>query len=67
MSGIRFGNFGTGKNNFGYIPDPPEPPSDSWFEEHCPKCKKNREWCEDGKWYSECAEGGCTGFIEREE
>lgn len=25
--------FGTGKHNFGYIPDPPEPPSDEELEE----------------------------------
>lgn len=58
--------FGTGKNNFGYIPDPPEPPSDKWFEDHCPRCKHNHEWLENGKWQSECLEGGCIGFEERE-
>lgn len=49
------------------IPDPPEPPSDRWFEEHCPRCKFNHEWEENGKWYAECTEGGCTGFVERED
>ena len=58
--------FGTGKYNFGYIPDAPEPPSDKWFEDHCPRCKHNHEWLENGKWQSECLEGGCTGFEERE-
>lgn len=57
--------FGTGKHNFGYIPDPPEPPSDEWFEEHCPRCKWNREWF-DGEWHGECLQGGCTGFEERD-
>lgn len=52
---------------FGRVPDPPEPPSDEWFEEHCPKCKHNREYQENGKWYSECMNGGCTGFEESEE
>ena len=54
-------------SKFGRIPDPPEPPSDEWFEEHCPRCKYNHEYEENGKWYSECKQGGCTGFVEREE
>ena len=58
--------FGTGKHNFGYIPEPPEPPSDEWFEEHCPRCKWNREWF-DGEWHGECLQGGCTGFEESED
>lgn len=57
--------FNSGK--FGYIPDPPEPPSDEWLEKHCPRCKYNHEWQEDGKWYAECLQGGCTGFEERED
>ena len=61
-----FGTFGTGKHNFGYSPDPPEPPSDKWFEDHCPRCKHNREWVEDGQFFAECMEGGCTGFEERD-
>ena len=43
-----------GSGNFGHVPDPPEPPSDEWFEEHCPKCKYNHEWKENGEWYAEC-------------
>lgn len=53
-------------SKFGRIPDPPEPPSDKWFEEHCPRCKHYREYEENGKWYSECTQGGCTGFEELE-
>ena len=30
-------------SKFGHIPDPPEPPSDEWFEDHCPRCKFNQE------------------------
>ena len=58
---------GFSSNNFGHIPDPPEPHSDEWFEEHCPRCKFNHEWEENGVWYGECLEGCCTGFVEREE
>lgn len=54
-------------HGFGRVPDPPEPPSDSWFEDHCPRCKHNKEWEENGEWFSECTEGGCTGFVERED
>lgn len=54
-------------SKFGHIPDPPEPPSDEWFEEHCPRCKYNHEYEENGKWYSECTQGGCTGFEEIDE
>ena len=54
-------------SKFGHIPDPPEPPSDEWFEEHCPKCIFNHEWEENGVWYGECTQGYCTGFIERED
>lgn len=52
---------------FGRLPDPPEPESDEWFEEHCPRCKYNHEWEENGKRFAECLQGGCTGFVEREE
>ena len=58
--------FGTGKHNFGYIPDPPEPPSDKYLEEHCPRCKYNHEWKENGQWYSECENCSCD-FEERED
>lgn len=54
-------------NNFGHIPDPPEPESDEWFEEHCPKCKNNHEYEKNGKRLAECLQGGCTGFAERED
>jgi hypothetical protein len=57
----------TNTHGFGRVPDPPEPLSDEWFEDHCPRCKYNREWQENGKWYAECTEGGCTGFVERED
>ena len=63
---MRHGNFGTGKHNFGYIPDVPEPPSDEWLEEHCPKCKHYYEYEEDGIYYGECLNGGCE-FEEVEE
>lgn len=60
--------FGTGKHNFGYIPDPPEPPSDEWYEKHCPKCKFNHEWDENGKHYGECiCEHGACEFEESED
>ena len=52
---------------FGRLPDPPEPLSDEWFEEHCPKCIFNHEWEENGVWYGECTQGYCTGFVERED
>lgn len=64
---IRHNPFGTGKHNFGYVPDPPEPPSDSWFENHCPKCKHNREYEENGKLWAECALGGSCEYEEGEE
>ena len=48
-------------SRFGRIPDPPEPESDEWFEEHCPRCKYNHEYEENGKIYAECTQGGCTG------
>jgi len=54
-------------SKFGRIPDPPEPPSDGWFEERCPRCKYNDEYEENGKIYAECTEGGCTGFEEIDE
>ena len=54
-------------SKFGHIPDPPEPPSDEWFEEHCPHCIFNHEWEENGEWFAECTQGYCTGFIERED
>ena len=57
----------TNSHGFGRVPDPPEPPSDEWFEEHCPRCKYNHEWEENGEWFAECTEGGCTGFVERED
>lgn len=62
-----WGTFGTGKHNFGYIPDAPEPPSDEWFEEHCPKCKYNHEYEEDGKWIGECKSLGGCDFEEIDE
>ena len=55
-----------GNGNFDHVPDPHEPPSDEWFEEHCPRCKHNHEWQEDGKWYGEC-KNGCCEFEEVEE
>ena len=54
-------------HDFGRVPDPPEPPSDKWFEDHCPRCKYNHEYEENGIIYAECTEGGCTGFVERED
>lgn len=54
-------------HDFGRVPNPPEPPSDKWFEDHCPRCKHNREWQEKGKWYSECDEGCFCKFEERED
>ena len=54
-------------SKFGRIPDPPEPESDEWYEEHCPRCKYNHEYEENGKWFAECTQGGCTGFVERED
>lgn len=56
MTGIgkSFSPFGTGKHNFGYIPFPPEPLSDEWYEEHCPRCKNCREYEENGKLWAEC-------------
>ena len=50
--------------SFGHIPDPPEPISDEWFEKHCPRCKYNHEWDENGKHYGECTCCGCE-FEER--
>lgn len=69
MLGIgNYKPFGTGKHNFGYIPDPPEPPSDEWYEKHCPKCKFNHEWDENGKHYGECiCEHGACEFEESED
>lgn len=58
--------FGNGKRNFGYVPDPPEPMSDEWLDKHCPRCKYNHEWEEDGKHYGECTCCGCE-FEERSE
>lgn len=55
--GNFYGIFRSG--NFGHVPDPPEPPSDEWFEEHCPRCKHNHEWEENGEWYAECTNGFC--------
>ena len=63
--GKSFSPFGTGKHNFGYIPDPPEPQSDRWYESHCPKCKWNYEYEEGGKIYAEC-KNGCCEFEEAE-
>ena len=51
---------------FGVIPDPPEPETDKWYESHCYRCKHNREWCESGKFFSECANGICE-FEESED
>jgi hypothetical protein len=56
----------TGRNPSA-IPDPPEPPSDRWLDDHCPRCKYNHEWEENGVWYGECtAPYGCD-FEERED
>ena len=53
-------DFGTGSHNFGYIPDPPEPISDEWYEEHCPKCKHYREHTDNnGRVWGECDLPGC--------
>ena len=57
----------TNTHSFGRVPDPPEPPSDEWFEDHCPRCKHNREWEENGEWYAECDEGCFCEFEERED
>lgn len=69
MNGVGpFKTFGTGRHNFGYVPDPPEPTSDAWYETHCPKCKHNREWEENGKNYGECtAPYGACEFEEIDE
>ena len=59
-----------GRNNshgFGRVPDPPEPPSDEWFEKHCPRCKHNHEYEENGEWFTECDEGCYCEFEERED
>lgn len=58
-------NFETGRNNFGYIPDPPEPLSDEWYEEHCPRCKHYLEVEENGKTWADCNLLGCE-FEEEE-
>lgn len=59
-------NFKTNGNNFGRIPDAPEPLSDEWYESHCPKCVYNKEWQENGKWYACCEKCGCD-FKEKDE
>ena len=62
-------NFTSGighSGKFGYIPDPPEPPSDEWLEEHCPKCKYYHEYEEEGKCWADCELPGCE-FEEVEE
>ena len=41
-------------SGFGRVPDPPEPPSDEWYERHCPRCKYNFEYAENGKWRADC-------------
>ena len=51
---------------FGVIPDPPEPPSDKWYEEHCFKCKYYREYDENGKLYADCVKHSCE-FEEMED
>ena len=54
--------------SFGHVPDPPEPISDEWYEKHCPRCKFNHEWTENGKNYGECiAPYGACEFEEGEE
>ena len=54
-------------HGFGRVPDPPEPPSDKWFEKHCPRCKHNHEYEENGEWFAECDEGCYCEFEERED
>lgn len=51
--------------NFGYIPDPPEPPSDEYLEEHCPRCKHYKEVEQNGTIYADCDLPGCE-FEEKE-
>lgn len=64
--GKSFSPFGVGMHNFGYIPDPPEPPSDEYLEEHCPKCKHYREHTDNnGRLWGECDLPGCE-FEEME-
>ena len=58
-------NFETGRNNFGHIPDPPEPLSDEWYEEHCPRCKHYLEVEENGQTWADCNLLGCE-FEEEE-
>lgn len=56
-------NFGTGKHNFGYIPDPPEPKEFECMED-CSRCG----WAEvhkDGRYI--CNDVNGEGFIEKEE
>lgn len=58
-------NFGTGSHNFGYIPDPPEPLSDEWYEEHCHKCVHCIETEINGEIWNECDLPGCE-YDEKE-
>lgn len=64
MSKLLIGR--TFPERFGYLPSPPEPETDKWYESHCYRCKHNREWCESGKFFSECANGTCE-FEEMED
>ena len=54
-------------SKFGHIPDPPEPPSVRWLEDHCPRCKYNHEWEENGVWYGECTALCSCDFEEIDE
>ena len=56
---VRPDGIGTGRGNFGHIPDAPEPYSDKYYEDHCYKCKHNREVDYHGKVYEECDLPGC--------
>jgi len=49
MLGYNFQPFGTGKHNFGYIPDPPEPEEtecDGEYHEGSCECCDHFEICE---------------------
>lgn len=46
-------------------PDYPNPESDEWLEEHCYRCKHNREHEENGRMWAECT--SCTCEFEEVE